>query len=455
MPISEGLRSTLNKIRETSIENGTLYAKQIDEITPDMDISMLSSKLFNDVNLMNEFMSVLARRIVYTQVVNYKLFNNPLKFLEGDAMPLGAIGQEIHINPAKGRKFNVNDFAGLLAKYEADVKVQYMHLNSDIQYPVTITRSKLKDAFVSWGELESFVNSISQSLYNGAYINRYNFTKGLVASAYNSGNVIIDVIDNPKSTKEKAEDFLVKARTYFLNMQEPTSDYNAWKKVGGYGNDVITWTDPKDIVLLIRNDIGAFLDVKVLAEAFNVDKASLLGRVKYVKDFNEYDSEGNLVVDGSKIYGMIADRRWFRIKNQETTMDEFYNANNKTWQMYLDDANMYQYSLFCNAICFASEEPTITITGMNYNQTTPVVIEGIGESEGLEVTTTPLQANSPTIVYSIIDNVTEDEGEVVATVEASSTDPKVAIVTSVAAGTCKLKATAGNVSTTVDITVNA
>ena len=354
MPISEGLRTSLNQIREVSITNNTLYHKQIDEITPDTDISVLASKLFADDNLMNEFFNVLVKRIVYTQVVNYKLFNNPLKFLEGDKMPLGAIGQEIFINPAKGRKFNGNDFAGLLAKYEADIKVQYMHLNSDIQYPVTYTRAKIKDAFVSWTELEAFIDGITQSLYNGCYIDRYNFTKGLVASAYNSNNVVIDVIDNPKTSKAKAEEFLTKARTYFLNMQEPSADYNAWRKVGGYGRDVMTWTDPEDIVFLIRNDIGAYLDVNILSQAFNIDKAKLLGRVKYVKDFNEYDNEGNIVVDGSKILGIMCDKAWFRIKNQETTTEDFYNPNNRTLQIYLNDVNMYQYSLFANAVVLST-----------------------------------------------------------------------------------------------------
>lgn len=284
MPISEGLRTSLNDIRETSIQNNTLYAKQIDEITPNTDISALSSVLLDNPELMNEFMNMLIKRIVYTQVVNYKLFNNPLKFLEGDQMPLGSIGQEIFINPAKGRKFNVNDFAGLLAKYEADVKVQYMHLNSDIQYPVTITRAKIKDAFVSWANLESFINGISQSLYNGAYIDRYNFTKGLVAQAYNTNTVKVQVISNP-NTEELAKQFLTQARTLFLNFQEPTSDYNAWRQVGGYGRDVLTWTDPEDIVFLIRNDVGAYLDVNILAQTFNIDRAKLLRKNKICKRF--------------------------------------------------------------------------------------------------------------------------------------------------------------------------
>lgn len=443
MPISEGLRTSLNEIRETSIENNTLYAKQIDEISPNSDISVLATPLLDNPELMNEFMNMLIKRIVYTQLVNYKLFNNPLSFLEGDQMPLGSIGQEIFINPAKGRKFDVNDFAGLLAKYEADVKVQYMHLNSDVQYPVTITRAKIKDAFVSWANLEAFINGITQSLYNGAYIDRYNFTKGLIASAYRDNTVKVQVISNP-NTEELAKQFLTQARTLFLNFQEPSYDYNAWRQVGGYGRDVVTWSDRDDIVLLIRNDIGAYLDVNVLAQAFNIESAKLLGRVKYIKDFTERDASGNVIVDGSNIVAMIADKRWFRIKNQEITMDEFYNANNRTWQMYLNDVNMYQYSLFCNAVVFATQAASVTITGLEFSESTV----SVAESGSIEVSlsSTPAQANTPAVTFT--SNATGT-----ATVE--KIDDRHCKITGVAEGSTTITAKAGNVTANITVNVSA
>lgn len=443
MPISEGLRSSLNEIRQTMINNNQLYASQIDEISPNTDIGSLSVPLFDNPELMNSFLNVLVKRIIYTQLVNFKLFNNPLAFLEGDKMPLGAIGQDIFINPAKGRKFDVNDFAGLLAKYESDVKVQYVHLNSDIQYPVTITRAKLKEAFVSWTSLENFVDGITQSLYNGCYIDRYNFTKGLVAKAYNDNTVQIKVMQNP-NTEALAKQFLTEARALYLNFQEPTFEYNAWRKVGGYGKDVLTFTSPEDIVFLIRNDIGAYLDVNVLASAFNIDKASLLGRVKYVKDFSERDKDGNVVVDGSKILGIMCDKAWFRIKNQETTMDEFYNANNRTWQLYLNDVNMYQYSLFANSIIFATEEPEVTITGMEFAQTTVSVKEG--ETVNVSLSTTPPQANTPTISYS---------STAAGTATATKVDERTVAIKGIAKGSTTVKATSGNVTAQITVNVTA
>lgn len=442
MPISEGLRTSLNQIRETSIQNDTLYAKQIDEISPTTDISVLRDALFNNTNLMNEFMNVLVQRIIYTQIVNYKLFNNPLSFLEGEQMPLGAIGQEIFINPAKGRRFNVNDFAGLLAKYESDVKIQYMHLNSDVQYPKTITRDKLRNAFTSWSDLQTFVDGITQSLYNGCYIDRYNFTKGLVAQAYRDNAVQMEVIQNP-NTEALAKDFLTKARALYLNFQEPTSDYNAWRKVGGYGKDVLTWTEPEDIVFLIRNDVGAYLDVNVLAQAFNIDKAKLLGRVKYVKDFSERDKDGNVVVDGSKIIAMMCDKRWFRIKNQETTMDEFFNPNNKTYQLYLNDVNMYQYSLFCNAMLFVTEEPEVTITGLEVDKKDVTIKED--ETATVTVSTTPAQANTPEITA-----VSNANGTATASIE-----DRTITITGVAQGSTTITVKAGNVETTINVTVES
>lgn len=332
---------------------------------------------------------------------------------------------------------------GLLAKYESDVKVQYTQVNSDLQYPVTITRAKLKTAFTSWGDLESFVNNITQSLYNGAYIDQYNLTKGLVACSYMTNQVKSHVILDPTSAEENANVFLTKARELYLNMQEPSADYNAWRQVGGYGKDVLTWTDAKDIILLIRNDIGAYLDVNVLANAFNIDKKILLGNVIYVNNFNQYDNNGDLIYDGSNIIGMIADKSWFRIRQQDDSMEDFYNPNNRTWQFYLNITKMYNYSLFANAMVFALASPEVDATSIKFTETSPEVEEG--EKIVLEVETTPYQAN-PTISFS-------SGTEAKATVR--KIDNKHVEVTGVDDGTSVITATDGTNTATVTVTVTA
>lgn len=354
MAVSEGLKTSLNQIREISSE---IYHRYVPIIEDDTSIAQFATPILENTDVRDEFLSNLIKRIVYTQF-EIKYFRNPLQVLEGDSIPLGYRGQEIYVNPAKGRKFNPEDFAGLLAKYTADVKVQYMDVNMDIQYPLTVLRSTLKQAFVSWGDLESFIDQLSNSLYNGCYIDEYRYTKNVVASAYKQDYAIIQLITAP-TTKELAKDFITKARTLFLNFQTPSSNYNSWKKVKSDDQyPIITWTDPENIVFMVRNDIRAFLDVNVLADAFNMDKTTLLGNILTVDNFDVYNDDGEKIYDGSNILGMIADKSWFRIKPQDRFLDTFYNPNNRTMQYYLNNIKMYNFSLFANGVIFATALPT-------------------------------------------------------------------------------------------------
>ena len=441
---SQGLITSLNAIREASVSEGTIYHQYLPIVDDNTDIAAFGTPILNNTPVMNEFMNRLVNRIVYTSFEN-KYFNNPLQILEGDRIPLGYAGQEIYVNPAKGRKYDVNDFAGLLVKYESDVKVQYTSVNMDLQYPVTVSRHKLKQAFVSWDSLDNFVMELSNSLYNGAYIDEFRFTKGLVSSAYASNQVQVRTI-SAISSEATAKSFVQTARELFLNMQLPSTEYNAWAKVGGYGKDILTYSRPEDIVFLIRNDVRAYLDVNVLAEAFNMSKADLLGRIIPVDNFDQYDDNGTKIFDGSNIIGFIGDSSWFRIKRQDMYLDEFYNANNRTWQYYLNLTKMYNYSLFANGVVLATAAPSVDIVSMKFIESAGAKVT-VGDDIELHIETTPFPANA-TITYT--------SGTVAnATVAAKEGNNKIAVVTGVKAGSSVITATAGNVTATYTITVEA
>ena len=439
--MNEGLVTSLNALREMSVNGSSIYHQYIPVIDENTSISTIAEPVLTVPAVANDFMSMLVNRIVYTQFET-KYFRNPLQILEGDRIPLGYAGQEIYVNPAKGRKYNVNDFAGLLQKYEADVKVQYMTLNSDLQYPVTVTRHDLKKAFTSWESLDRFIDQLSNSLYNGAYIGEYRYTKNLIGSAYSYGGVQVETV-SAITDEASAKAFVKKVRNLFLNFQTPATTFNAWAKVGGSGNPITTWSKPEDIVVILRNDVRTEIDVDVLASAFNMDKATLMGNILTVDNFDIIDDEGVKRFDGSNILGMIADKSWFKIKRQDMYLDEFYNANNRTWQYYLNITKMYQYSLFANAVVLATAEPTIAITSMDYKANVVEIKQG--DVENLEITVTPFGATSPTITYA-------SSNKSVFTVVADSNN-RIAKVTGVGEGTAILTATAGNVKATVTINV--
>lgn len=441
--MNEGLVTSLNALREMSVSGSSIYHQYIPIIDENTAISTLAEPILTVPAVANDFMSMLVNRIVYTQFET-KLYNNPLKILEGDRIPLGYAGQEIFTNRAKGRKYNVNDFAGLLQKYEADTKVQYMTLNSDLQYPVTVTRHDLKKAFTSWADLDRFIDQLSNSLYNGAYIDEFRFTKNLVGSAYSYGGVRVQTV-SVISSEATAKAFVKAARNLFLGFQVPSTSYNAWAQAGGYGDPITTWSNPEDIVILIRNDVRTEIDVDVLAAAFNMDKATLLGNMLAVDNFDVIDDEGVKRFDGSAILCMIADKSWFRIKQQDMYLDEFYNANNRTWQYYLNVTKMYQYSLFANAVVLATALPTITITDLAFGA--DMYGTKVGTNIEVPVTVTPFGGST-----SITFNSSDSD---VFTVAPKSGDARTAVITPVAAGTAVLTATAGNVVASVAVNIES
>ena len=438
---SNGLQTALNAMREMSVSEGSIYHRYVPVVTDSTTIGEFGAPILDsqNLNVLNDFVGLL-KKVVATAVYN-KTFNNPLVALEGERMPLGQWIEDAYVNPAKARGFNVNDFAGLLQKYEAEVAVQYLGVNSDLQYCVTLTREKIRNAFTSWDQLEGLISGMINSLYNGAYITRYNQTKGLVTAAFTGNNVQYVKITNP-TDEQTAKSLIRQLRAAFSKMQIPSTKYNAWEKVKGDRMSLKTWTDPEDVVVLISADIEALVDVEVLAAAFNMSKADFLGRVIVVDDFNQYNDDGTVAVDGSDIKAMIADKAWFKIKTQDFAMDEFYNANNRTWQYYLNDVRMCNYSLFANAIVFATDDPEVDATDLDID--TASVTLRAGEVVKVPFDITPANATSAITATS--------SATTYATVAISGRD---VVITGASAGSATITVTANGHSDTISVTVQA
>lgn len=442
--MNEGLQTALNQIREEIVSDSKVYQEQIpvvNELTSSQAYGQALLSLPSDMR--NKFIQSLVNRISYT-AFEVQYFNNPLQDLQRNELPLGAIGQNIYINPARGRVYNIDDFAGLLCKYESDIKSEYTPINHDVQYPVTIIRKELEKAFTSWGDLERFLAGITTSLYNGAYIDDYYFTKKLITNAYTQNAVQMETYTfaGATPTSDELKGLVKKLRKDYNNFQIPSTKYNAWSKVGGYGKSIISWSKPEDIVVFINNELASELDVDVLSVAFNMNKSDLIGRVYYVEDFDLVDDEGTTQVDGSNIVAFIADRRWFKIEQKDMFLDEFYNPNNRSWQTYLSVIKAFNFSFFANAKMYVKAAPTVNITSMTFAETSVTVTAG--KTATVLINTVPFPANQTITVAS------SASGKATASISG-----KTVTVTGVAEGSATITATAGNVTATLSVTVEA
>ena len=434
--MNNSLKQSLNALREVSSE---IYHKYVPIIDDNTDIGAFAQPLMDYPLVYNEFCEVLVNKLVFSQFETFT-FNNPLRVLEGESIPLGYAGEHVYTNPAKGRGFNVNDFAGLLYKYESDTKVEYFTINSDLQYVVTIARQQLKKAMTSWDNLAEFITQLSNSLYNGCYVDEYRFTKNIVSGAYKDNRGVIEQI-SAVSNEATAKAFVERARELFLNFQLPSTKYNAWAKNGGVGKPITTWTRPEDVVILVRSDLRSKLDVLVESMSFNLDKAILLGNIITIDDFDVYDDDGNKVFDGSAIVGGIFDKSWFKIKTQDMYMESFMNPNNRTQQFYLNVIRMYAFSLFANGVIFATSQPTVEATEVKFIEDSESI--KAGEKVTLHVETKPFTAN-PTLTYT-------SSSDLIATVGDQT--GKYIEVTGTGAGTATITVTDGTHSDTASVVV--
>ncbi len=438
---SAGLVDSLNKMREMSVKEGSIYHQFVPIITDTTSIGEFGQPILDNPEVRNEFMSKLFYQVIGTRI-NTRNYKNRLSFLEKETQPLGGLVRNIHINPIKGRRFNVNDFAGLLKKYDADIKVYHSVINLDEQYPVTITREKLRTAFNSWNSFNSFIDGIYTALYNSAENDRYEYTKMLVSNTFRNNAVQYEVVDNVVD-EATSKALVTKMRAYFLNFQEMSQNYNGWNKIMPTDTAVKTVSDAGEVVILIRNDILATNDVQSLAASFNMNKADFLGRVVGVNNFDIHNDDGEVVYDGSSILGIIADRSYFDIHQQDFALDEFYNANNRCWNLYLNQTYSYQYSPFANAIVFTTAAPTVDATDIEAEKSEVSVVEGA--KVVVPFTVTPVTATTTITATS------SAEGK--ATVEVKG---RTVEITGVDDGSATITLSAGaGVTDTISVTVTA
>lgn len=333
-----------NFIRNNSTE---AFVQTIPEATTE-NIQTISNILFNDAYqpMLNEFVTNLINRIALT-IVRNKSFNNPLKVFKKGSVPLGTDIQEIFTNPAIAEQYELNNtaMAKLLTITDPDTHVAYYRRNRQSLYTKTIARETLQGAFVSWEKFNDYVTSITTSLYSGNYIDEFKYTKDLVDGAYINNKAIIETIANP-TDEASAKAFLKKARALYSKLSFPSTDYNAYSKFSGAKGTVTTWTEPERVVLIIKSDVLAEVDVEALAAAFNIDKADFLGRVVQVDKF-----------DNDEILGVICDESWLQIYDNLFRFDEFYNARVMAWNEYLHAWSTYAISPFSNAVILATKSP--------------------------------------------------------------------------------------------------
>lgn len=402
---------TFNLIRQNA---STVFMETVPSASED-NIASLANILFDSAYQpqLNEFVNALINRIGLT-VVNNKRFENPLAMFKKGSVPLGTDIQELYENPAEAEQYEISNtaMAKVLTINNPDTKVAYYRRNRQDKYKKTITREALQAAFVSWDKFESYIDSIINSLYSGASIDEFKYTKSLIRGAYDNNKAVVETVSAPvDETTGKA--FMKKVNTLYRMMKFPSSVYNAYNKMVNPDKPMITWTEPSRIAIVLRADVIANVGVDVLAAAFQLSQVDFLARLVEVDSFGD-----------DKILGVIGDESMFQIWDNIFRADETYNPEVMAWQYYLHVWQTFALSPFSNCVILATgaSKPA---TGIALSGAATTVAEG--STITFTVSLTPADSTS--------DYTVESSDEAVFTVSVANGS---ATVTGVAAGTADL-----------------
>lgn len=265
------------------------------------------SNVFNQYPTMkNEFLQALTNKIARTLFYS-KVFANPLKALHKGMLPYGYSLEQIFVNMAESKGFwehwdvsgdSVKDLVGMK---KPDIKALYIERNFAYKYKTTISDQQLRTAFTEQNGLSRLVEQVVSSVYSKAYFDEFNDMKRVLTAhakamylGYDSStgkatekalsntvlpngkNEAVMVIGEHESQEAKGKAISKAIRTVAGKMAFPSDNYNS--------AGVNQWSERQQLIYITTPEEQAELDVEVLANAFNMDKADVNVRVIVVDE---------------------------------------------------------------------------------------------------------------------------------------------------------------------------
>lgn len=286
----------LNTIRANA---STEYQERVPEA---LGVGGNVSNVFNQYPTMkNEFLTSLTNKIARTLFYS-KVFDNPLKALHKGMLPYGYSLEQIFVNMAESKGFwehwdaSGDEVKDLVGKKKPDIKLLYIERNFAYKYKTTISDQQLRTAFTQQNGLSRLVEQVVSSVYSKAYFDEFNdmkriltahaqakylgydSTTGLITEKALSNTVLpggkneaIMVIGEYATQEAKGKAISKAIRTIAGKMAFPTDSYNS--------AGVKQWSERNQLIYITTPEEQAELDVEVLANAFNMDKADVNVRV--------------------------------------------------------------------------------------------------------------------------------------------------------------------------------
>lgn len=331
--------NVLNVIRQNAT---AVYQDRIPEATAE-NLHEVGDAILTYEAQANEFVNALVNRIGLV-ILNNRMATNPLAALKKGRLAVGETIEEIYIDVIKAQTYDPRAAQDTLFKrHLPNVSSVFHSVDSQLNYPLTISNEQLRKAFMSYDSLDRFIAGLVDSMYKSATLDEFIQMKQLISEWNNNGRFIIEPI-TAVTDAASAHEAMIKIKA----VSDGMTIFNNQMNYAG------VWTStPKDEQYLITTpDFNARMDVDVLAAAFHMDKAEFAGHVIVV------DNIGDLGDDG--IEAILVDKNWYQVYDYLRTFKTAYNGEGLYWNYFYHVWMVYSLSPFANAVAFGTATPKVT-----------------------------------------------------------------------------------------------
>lgn len=352
----------LNVIRENaSLE----YQSSVPVVTQASDVPKVGEIIYGTPALANQFINALVNRIAIVRMQS-ATFNNPFASLKKGYIEFGETVEDIFVGiidavyytPEKGEE---REFK----RYMPDVKSAFHIMNWRVMYPVTIQDEDLYQAFLSLDGVTSLIAKIVEQVYTSAEYDEFLLFKYLLIKAISKGKMYPVSIGDGTDLKDAAKKF--RGTSNVLPFMS-----NKYNEAG------VKNTLPKERQQIFMDaQYNADYDVDVLASAFNMDKATFMGRLHMIDDWTTFDNDRFEIIrsqsDGieevtsdeltllADVKAVMVDENWFQVYDNKNKFTEKYVASGLYWNYFYHTWKTVSNSPFANAIVFVTSDATISL----------------------------------------------------------------------------------------------
>lgn len=331
--------NVLNVIRQNAT---AVYQDRIPEATAE-NLHEVGDAILTYEAQANEFVNALVNRIGLV-ILNNRMATNPLAALKKGRLAVGETIEEIYIDVIKAQTYDPRAAQDTLFKrHLPNVSSVFHSVDSQLNYPLTISNEQLRKAFLSYDSLDRFIAGLVDSMYKSATLDEFIQMKQLISEWNENSRFIVEPI-TAVTDAASAREAMIKIKA----VSDGMTIFNNQMNYAG------VWTStPKDEQYLITTpDFNARMDVDVLAAAFHMDKAEFAGHVIVVDNIGDLGDGG--------IEAILVDKNWYQVYDYLRTFKTAYNGEGLYWNYFYHVWMVYSLSPFANAVAFGTAAPTVT-----------------------------------------------------------------------------------------------